>query len=68
MEQEKRYEELDIEVIVNWDGPGWYAGKSHYSDGEWWVAEYEVGDDPDDEPDTYTLGLGTPVWYDEEPK
>jgi hypothetical protein len=46
-----------------WQGPGWYAPRAIQNH----VTEYFCGDDRAAEPDTYSAGLGTPSWYDEQP-
>lgn len=46
--------------VTYWEGPGWYAGRQ---EGDV-VKDYHVGSDRDEQPDTYTMGLGTPQWYD----
>lgn len=51
-------------VVVNWSGPGWYAPASEYSASGWATVYYYQGNDPNDQPETYTRGVGTPGWYD----
>lgn len=47
---------MDDEIV--WSGEGWYAPRQ-----EWGRIRYFiVGTDPEDCPDTYHLGLGTPGW------
>ena len=47
-------------AVIRWQGAGWYAPCQERGA----VVFYFCGDDPRQEPDTYTLGLGTPEWFD----
>jgi hypothetical protein len=48
-----------------WEGPAWYAPRSTSDSAGWFTQWSWVGDNPDQEPHTYTLGLGTPFWVDD---
>ncbi len=48
---------------VNWEGPGWYASRQESG----CIATWQVGTNPDERPETYTMGLGTPFWMEEKP-
>ena len=50
---------MDEEVM--WEGPGWYASRQEWGR----IRTWHVGSDPDNCPDVYTQGLGTPEWRDE---
>jgi hypothetical protein len=51
---------------IVWQGPGWYAPRSHYgSDRQSFTRFYRVGVEGDRKPDTYGMGLGTPEWFDQ---
>ena len=52
VEQEKAF--------IRWQGAGWYAPRQESGV----TVYYFCGDDPRQEPDTYSLGLGTPDWFD----
>jgi hypothetical protein len=47
------------EVYV-WVGKGWYAPRQE--NGE--IRYYWCGDNKNVMPETYTMGLGAPYWYD----
>ena len=64
-----------LQDIVQWEGPGWYASRQERGRVRWW----QVGENYDQIPETYSQGLGMPVWiartpmppppcYDEEPQ
>jgi hypothetical protein len=50
--------------LVIWRGPGWYASRQEGAHENQHTRTYQVGTDPEECPDTYTLGLGTPQWLD----
>lgn len=47
-----------------WTGPGWYAGRAVENHATY----YWCGNDRSVEPNTYSMGLGTPEWLDERPE
>lgn len=50
-------------VIAKNDGfPGWYAARQEGNYENTHIAWYWVGSDPDEQPDTSDVALGTPVW------
>lgn len=54
-------EEGQMDEEVMWQGPGWYASRQEWGR----IRTWHVGSDPDNCPDVYTQGLGTPEWRDE---
>lgn len=52
------------QLAIVWRGPGWYASRQEGAHERQHVCAYPVGDNPNEAPDVYTMGLGTPIWYD----
>lgn len=49
-----------MDMIIMWKGAGWYAPRQESGE----VRYYWCGGDRNQEPETYSMGLGTPEWID----
>ena len=52
--------------VMEWTGAGWYAPRQEGRGDNQATHYYNVGCDCDDEPDTYSMNLGSPSWYESE--
>lgn len=52
-----------MNATIMWQGAGWYAPRRENDE----VRYYFCGDDPSQEPNTYPMGLGAPMWFSAAP-